>query len=489
MLQPGDHIGRYEIRATIGAGGFGRVYEAWDPELERPVAIKELSGERWTDDPAQYAEYLERFQLERRVQGQFQHPHIVSVYDMVSQDGDEYLIEELVEGGTLRDLIQQEERLTPERVVQIGIEVCQAIAAAWERDVVHRDIKPSNILLTQDGHAKLTDFGVAQLGQVSQRTQSDNHHPGTPAYMAPEQEQGYGYLDERSDLYSLGLVLYEALTGRSFKRERVNARQLTPELPRELDKVVMRSLAGDPADRYQRAAEFETALRHSLDRPRPTWIWWMGGVVTLLALLRLLAYPLVFRSPSTPTPTETSTPTPAPSPSLLPTRPTPTPTPGIPPALTPSLTSTPTASPTSTATATSPPTPVPAVSSPRLINPPGAAEVQTSPLTMQWGGELPNSDYGFQVYLEHADSELAHASPVLDSTQWTVELAGSGEAKDAVGGWRWWVVVVRRGQVPEEVARSNEWTFYYSPFGGSSSPFRSPLQTPTFTSPLSVPAP
>ena len=296
MLQPGDRIGRYEIRAAIGEGGFGQVYQAWDPELERQVAIKELSSRRRASDPVQYAEYLERFQLERRVQGQFQHPHIVSVYDMVSQDGDEYLVEELVEGETLRDLIQREERLTPERVVQIGVEMCQAIAAAWERDVVHRDIKPSNILLTQDGHAKLTDFGVAQLGQVSQRTQSDSHHPGTPAYMSPEQEQGYGYLDERSDLYSLGLVLYEALTGRSFKRERVDARQLAPELPRELEKVVMRALESDPADRYQRAAEFEAALRLALDNRRPALLWWGGGAVILLALLRLFAYPLMVRN-------------------------------------------------------------------------------------------------------------------------------------------------------------------------------------------------
>ena len=479
MLQPGDRVGRYEIQTAIGEGGFGQVYRAWDPELERQVAIKELSSERRASDQAQYAEYLERFQLERRVQGQFQHPHIVSVYDMVSQDGDEYLVEELVDGGTLRDLLQQEQHLPPKRVVQIGIETCQAIAAAWERDVVHRDMKPSNILLTKDGYAKLADFGVAQLGQVSQRTQSDSHHPGTPAYMSPEQEGGYGYLDERSDLYSLGLVLYEALTGRSFKRERVNARQLMPELPRELEKVVMRALASDPADRYQRAAEFETALRHALDKPRPIWWWWVGGVVILLALLRLLIYPPLFQNPSTPTPTPTLVP------SLLPTQPTLTPTPGTTPTLTPSLTPTPTISPPSTAAATSHPTPIPTLSAPGLINPPGAAEVQASPLTLQWGGTLPNSDYGFQVHLEHGDGELSHTSPILDATQWTVELAGSREAREAVGGWRWWVAVVRRGEIPEEMARSDEWTFYYSPFGGGPAPFRSPLST----SPLSTPAP
>ncbi len=185
MLQTGDRVGRYEIQAVVGEGGFGRVYQAWDPELERSVAIKELTAERKAREPAQYAEYLERFKLERRVQGQFQHPHIVSVYDLVQQDGDEYLVEEFVAGGTLGDLIQRDGTLSPERVVQIGVEMCQAIAVAWEQDVVHRDVKPSNILLTDDGQAKLTDFGVAQIGQMSQRTQSDSHHPGTPAYMSP----------------------------------------------------------------------------------------------------------------------------------------------------------------------------------------------------------------------------------------------------------------------------------------------------------------
>ncbi|MGD9101569.1 MAG: serine/threonine-protein kinase, partial [Anaerolineae bacterium] len=189
MLQSGERIGRYEIQAVIGEGGFGQVYLAHDSELERPVAIKALSRERLTRAPAQYAAYRERFKLERRVQGQFQHPHIVSVYDLVQQDGDEYLVEEFVPGGTLRELIQRQGRLSPQRTVQIGVEMCQAIAAAWEQDVVHRDIKPSNILLTDDGHVKLTDFGVAQVGQLSQRTQSDNHHPGTPAYMSPEQEK------------------------------------------------------------------------------------------------------------------------------------------------------------------------------------------------------------------------------------------------------------------------------------------------------------
>ena len=124
MLQTGDCVGRYEIQIAVGKGGFGRVYRAWDPQFERLVAIKELSGERKAREPAKYAEYMERFRLERRVQGRFQHPHIVSVYDLVQQDGDEYLVEEYVDGGTLQGLIREQGTLPPERVVRIGIEMC-----------------------------------------------------------------------------------------------------------------------------------------------------------------------------------------------------------------------------------------------------------------------------------------------------------------------------------------------------------------------------
>jgi serine/threonine protein kinase len=485
VLQPGNRVGRYEIQAVVGEGGFGQVYRAWDPELERAVAIKELLSERKAREPAQYAEYLERFRLERRVQGQFQHPHIVSVYDMVQQDGDEYLVEEYVAGGTLRTLVEQEGRLPPERAVQIGVEMCQAIAAAWEQDIVHRDVKPSNILLTDDGHAKLSDFGVAQVGQMSQRTQSDSHHPGTPAYMSPEQEQAYGYLAERSDLYSLGLVLYEALSGKSFKRERVAVRQLAPDLPKGLADVVMRALAADPADRYQRAAEFETALHHALDRARPMWLWWIGGALVLLALvvsgwLNLRASSQGQPTPlATPTPSQTSAPaTPTPTPTETPTR-----------AVTFTATPAPAATSIPTVTPSPRPTRTPTVSVPRLISPEGAAQVKVSLVTFQWDGELPNADYGFRVSLRQGSDGAVHASPILDGIQWTVELPG--DAGDAVGEWRWSVAVVRRSGTGDTLAQSDEWTFYYNPFGGSSgpAPFDSPLPTPSSLRSLSVSAP
>ncbi len=497
MLQSGDCVGRYEIQTVVGQGGFGQVYQAWDPELERLVAIKELSAELKTLEPAQYADYLERFRLERRVQGQFQHPHIVSVYDLVEHNGDEYLVEEFVAGGTLKNHIEQEGELPPERVVQIGVEMCQAIAAAWQQDIVHRDIKPSNILLTDDGRAKLTDFGVAQIGQMSQRTHSDSHHPGTPLYMSPEQESGWGYLDERSDLYALGLVLYKALTGKSFKRERVSPRQLAPQVPKKLDKVIMRALEEDPVERYQRATEFQTALSRTLDESRFGWWGWVGGALLLLALILAVGGGvLLSRSGGEAKPTATLTPTPSPtlpaptaSQTLTPTASqtlTPTASPSPSPTASASASPTPsgTASPTATASATPSGTPTPrttaspAVTSPWLLSPAGAVTLRASRITLRWNGTLPNASYGFRASLYHVGGTFNETSPVTGDTQWVVDIPGH-----AIGEWRWSVSVVLRNQPDDVLASSDEWTFYYNPFPG---PIDSPLPAP-FDSPLVVP--
>jgi serine/threonine protein kinase len=483
VLQPGDRVGRYEIQAVVGEGGFGKVYRAWDPELERIVAIKELSGERKAREPELYAEYLERFRLERRVQGRFQHPRIVTVYDLVHQNGDEYMVEEFVECGTLRDLIERRSRLSSERVIQIGVEMCQAIGVAWEQDVVHRDIKPSNILLTDEDHVKLTDFGVAQMGHVSQRTQSDSHHPGTPAYMSPEQEGAYGYLDERSDIYSLGLVLYEALTGRSYKRERVAVRQLAPRVPKRLEAAVMRALARDPDERYQRAAEFEAALRDGLDESRPVWLWLGGGAILLLALIRFVVYPSWVQTPPPPTAVATRTATPSPT-AIVPTRtstPTKAPTPTMPFTARPTRTVKPTVTPSLQSTW------APVVSAPRLLSPPGAAQVKGSRITFRWEGELPGSGFGFRVNVRRSGDGLIRTSPIIKDILWTLDLPG--DASENIGEWRWSVEVVSGIETGETVARSDEWTFYYDPFGSGASPFDSTLPTPPFTSPLSTPGP
>jgi len=492
MLQPGNRVGRYEIQAIVGEGGFGKVYRAWDPEFERLVAIKELLSGRQVDEPTKYVEYRERFKLERRVQGQFQHPHIVSVYDLVQQDDNEYLVEQFVEGGTLSALFDREGRLRPECAIEIGAEMCQAIAAIWESDIVHRDIKPSNILLTGDGHAKLSDFGIAQVGRLSQRTQGSTRHPGSPAYMSPEQERGGGYLDERSDLYSLGLVLYEALTGKSYKRERVPVRQLAPDLSKELEKAVMRALAQDPADRYPSPAEFEIALRRvqitsrPTDRKQPAWLWWGSG---LIVLALIAGGWLIFHSPSqkpalpalTVTPLSSQT-LPVVAPALTDTPIvltrtstqlqmfTATATPTLNAILNPTVTPTPSATPKAIVTLT--PKPLVTPSAPRLINPPGAGWTCSARQTLKWEGQLPDSSYGFRARLRHIERDLSYISPILDDTQWTVDVPG-----DTAGEWSWSVAVVRRGS-DQDLTRSDEWTFYYTPFCQSISPVATPKRNP-----------
>ncbi len=265
MLSPGDLlIGQYRIESVIGHGGFGQVYLAYDEAMDRYVAIKELLGRTAESSPEQWDEYRRRFAKEAQAISHIAHPNIVSAYGL-EQDaqGSLYLVSEYVEGGSLRELLEGGP-LDTEHAVSIGIDIAQAIEEIYRHDIVHRDIKPSNILLKQDGHAKLTDFGVAQMGRETLRTQEASEHPGTPAYKSPEQATTTGYLDQRSDLYALGLVLYEMLTGTLYVRNRVPPHRLNPRVPLALSRVVLKTLEEDPARRYQTAA----ALRRDLERVR-----------------------------------------------------------------------------------------------------------------------------------------------------------------------------------------------------------------------------
>ena len=254
---------RYRIEEEIGRGGMGIVFRAWDRLLERPVALKKLSL------PAE----RERFRREARAAAGLQHPHLVTVYDYWETGTDAYLAMELVEGPTLaQELRRRGGPLEPSQAIRLAIELCQALGALHERGIFHRDVKPENVFLTErEGRAKLGDFGLAREARDDRMT-NPGSAMGTPFYLAPEQVEGSPG-DERSDLYALGLVFHESLTGRTWFAGRgdplVRKLREDPPPPSELgirtdpavDEILVRALARRPERRFASAAAFEEALR------------------------------------------------------------------------------------------------------------------------------------------------------------------------------------------------------------------------------------
>ena len=271
MLEPGAILAdKYEIISVIGKGTFGRVYLGYDRGMGRYVAIKELPYSASKSSPEEWRKYQMRFRREVHAVSQFSHPNVVSAYALESDAQDNiYLVLEYVDGGSLKQLLEAKGRLNIEQAIRIAIDLCNAVEAIYQRDIVHRDIKPSNILLTREGRAKLTDFGVAQVGHETRRTQEAVGHPGTPAYKSPEQATTTGYLDQRSDLYSLGLVLYEMLTGHLYVHSRLSPRYHNRDIPEALNAIVMKALEEKPENRYQTAAEMRRDLECVLKQD--TW--------------------------------------------------------------------------------------------------------------------------------------------------------------------------------------------------------------------------
>ncbi|MGA7684005.1 MAG: serine/threonine-protein kinase [Terriglobales bacterium] len=269
----GKLLGRYEIVAEVGRGAMGSVYKARDPKIDRFVAIKTILLHQSVVHERQ--EFLRRFFIEAKAAGRLLHPGIVAVFD-VGEDpetSDPFIVMEYIEGLTLRELLARKgKKLSPDDALRIAEELAEALDYAHAQGVVHRDIKPANILVTKDGQAKIGDFGIAQL-DLSHMT-LPGRVLGTPAYMSPEQLEGE-QVDGRSDLFSLGAILYTALTGyRPFQgnsattvcfkvanRDPLQATSLAPELPQEMDAMIARALAKDPANRYQTGKEFAEDLR------------------------------------------------------------------------------------------------------------------------------------------------------------------------------------------------------------------------------------
>jgi serine/threonine-protein kinase len=262
---PPEKFGRYEVLAELGDGAMGRVYKAWDPGVQRVVAVKTVKREYLSSDTA--AEYLRRFRNEAIAAGRLTHPGIVRVYD-VDQD---FLVMEYIEGRTLQALLRERGRLPPGEVSRLLAPVAEAIDAAHRQGIVHRDVKPANIMVQADGQPKLMDFGVAKL-ETSVMTTS-GQILGSPSYMSPEQIAGHT-VTGRSDVYSLAVVAYELLTGQPpFQGKTITQviyrvmhdkapppRQLNAALPHRYDDVFAQALHKEPAARFESASAFVAAL-------------------------------------------------------------------------------------------------------------------------------------------------------------------------------------------------------------------------------------
>jgi eukaryotic-like serine/threonine-protein kinase len=264
--------GRYRVERELGRGGMAKVFLGTDTVLGRTVAVKVLAPQFADDDG-----FVQRFRREAQAAASIGHPHIVSVFDTGSDDGVHYIVMEYVEGRTLAEFLAGGGRILPDRAIDIAMDVCRALEAAHAQGVIHRDIKPGNIMLNPRGEVKVTDFGIARVTTTADTVAQTAAILGTASYLSPEQAQGLP-VDGRSDIYSLGCVLFEMVTGRppflgdspvavaskQVLEQPVPPSKLNPDVTADLDAVILRALAKNPANRYQSAEE----MRADLERAR-----------------------------------------------------------------------------------------------------------------------------------------------------------------------------------------------------------------------------
>ena len=284
MLVPGSYvINRYEIIAKIGSGGMADVYKAKDHVVNRLVAIKVLKQEYSTD-----ATFVKKFRVEAQSAAGLSHPNIVSVYDVGEDDGVYFIVMELVQGITLKNYIDMKGKLDIREALNISVQIASGLSAAHENRIIHRDIKPQNIIMSRDGKVKVTDFGIAK---VADSTTVTTTAAGTVHYISPEQARG-GYSDERSDIYSLGITMYEMVTGRvpfegetnvavalmHIQSEMVPPRKLEPSIPVSFEKIILKCTQKKPERRYASAKELIADLRKVLTHPDGEYVVIPGAV-------------------------------------------------------------------------------------------------------------------------------------------------------------------------------------------------------------------
>ena len=262
---------RYEVESRLGSGGMAEVWRGHDRVLNRTVAIKTLLSQYARD-----SSFVDRFRREAQAAARLNHPGIVSVYDSGSDGDTPYIVMQYIEGRTLADFLGSGKHLPPEQAARIAQDIAEALAAAHAQGVIHRDIKPANVMITREGKVLVMDFGIARLISGPETAPQTSAVMGTASYLSPEQAQGHA-VDARTDIYSLGAVLYELLAGRppftgespmAIAYKQVNdtpaaPSSLNPDVPPELDAIVMRALSKNPANRYQSGQEFADDLQRA----------------------------------------------------------------------------------------------------------------------------------------------------------------------------------------------------------------------------------
>lgn len=267
--------GRYELLEKVGGGGMAIVYKARCHLLKRYVAVKILRLELVEDE-----EFVARFRRESQAAASLSHPNIVDIYDVGEENGIYYIVMEYVSGGTLKDYIREKGRLSPEEAIDVSLNICSAIEHAHKNKIIHRDIKPQNILMDEDGSVKVADFGIARAVTSATITMAGNDVMGSVHYFSPEQARG-GYVDEKSDLYSLGVVLYEMCTGtvpfngnsavsialKHIQQDIIWPGSIDADIPRSLRSIIGKALEKEQCMRYQSADEMMADLRRALVDP------------------------------------------------------------------------------------------------------------------------------------------------------------------------------------------------------------------------------
>ena len=281
MILEGKILGnRYEIIEKVGNGGMATVYRAEDKVLKRNVAVKVLKDEFTTDE-----EFIKRFEIEAQSAARLTHPNIVSIYDVGSEDNLYYIVMELIRGKTLKEIIVEEKGPLPWKwSINVAIQIASALEMAHKNNIIHRDIKPHNIIITEDGIAKVTDFGIAKAVSNSTIT-AFGTTIGSVHYFSPEHARG-GFTDAKSDLYSLGVVMYEMVTGRvpfdadtpvsvalkHMQEEPEEPIELNPNLPSAVNRIIMKALKKDTTLRYQSATDMLADLRKALKNPNGDFV-------------------------------------------------------------------------------------------------------------------------------------------------------------------------------------------------------------------------